>query len=164
MRNSGSKSWLTPAHVNLGEGKQHGIICEVSNNDLGIDADCNAFQYHNSCVCKCLPYTFSFSACYKWWKHLSYQWPFLLIWFDFIPSMDKYSRVQYNVGWNHLCVLWLKLIHISKRNQRNLKPIRLKFYETSMRSSLLIQQKQNRLHWFLFWKTCDHYYGHHLQS
>ena len=34
----------------------------------------------------------------------SHQWPLLLTWFNFNPSMDKESDAQESVEWNYLSI------------------------------------------------------------
>ena len=42
---------------------------------------------------------------------LSLQWPFLLIWFDFDPSMDKFTHAQLNMGLINLSPPELQRLH-----------------------------------------------------
>ena len=67
-----------------------------------------------------LPNTFSEQIVlhvYLWWNQIQNSesismlyhlfdlpGPFLLTWFNFNPTMDKYSHTQYGVGWNYLSV------------------------------------------------------------
>ena len=42
---------------------------------------------------------------------LNYQWPLLLTWFNFNPSMDKLSHNQWTVVWNYLSIPKLQRLH-----------------------------------------------------
>ena len=40
-----------------------------------------------------------------------YQWPLLLTWFNFNPSMDKQLHAQNSVWWNYLSIPKLQRLH-----------------------------------------------------